>query len=718
MKKQWKIGNRADEDGAIAALVEALGIGFPTACLLYQRGYRTPSEAASFLRLEGELLHDPFLMADMAAACTRVTAAIDRKEKIAVYGDYDVDGVTAVSLLCLYLRSRGADVSYYIPNRVGEGYGVNRAAVEALVKGGVTLLLTVDTGITASEEVCYAASLGCDTVITDHHECQSELPAAVAVVNPRRPDCSYPFKELAGVGVAFKLVTALEYTKRKNALQSTEGFLSELCEQYIDLVALGTVADVMPLRDENRLIVSMGLKAIEASPRPGLRALSEASESGKGGKKKAITTSFLGFTLAPRINAAGRLRSASLAAELFLTESKEEAAAIAAELCEINRLRQEEENRILSEIRARIDADPALGEAPVIVLEDDGWNHGVIGIVSSRITERYGKPSILISFEGEDGKGSGRSVKGLNLVEALGACADLLVKYGGHELAAGLTVRRADLPAFRERLCAYAAERLAEKETVTTLEIDCELYPAELTLKQAEELSLLEPCGISNPVPLFCLRDALVREALPMGQNRHTKLLLEAGGRRFTAVFFGNSPEELGYVSGDRCDIAFQLSVNEYQGVRTEQLLLRDIRPSEAAEGELTEQARRYDEIRSGRLAPPPSLIPLREDFVRVYLHLKRTLPPDGGTVGLSSLLRALSDTPTASGPIGYVKLRLVLDILAESGVLKARLTEGGTVGKERYEITVPHLETKVDLERSWLYKQLKNSAKTTVPES
>jgi len=713
-RKTWQVNPRDDDAGSVSAIAERLGISFPTALLLYLRGYKTPEEASSFLHLKTEILRDPFDLPDMDAACKRILSALQNKEKIVVYGDYDVDGVTSVSLLCLYLKEKGADVTYYIPNRIGEGYGVNREAVTGLVNEGATLIITVDTGVTAVEEIAFASSLGCDTVVTDHHECHETLPQAVAVVNPRRPDSTYPFDELAGVGVAFKLVTALEYSDRKSRGIPTEGFLSDICHRYIDLVALGTVADVMPLRDENRLIVSMGLRRMDTAPRPGIKALLDAADGGKGKQKRRMTATTVGFALAPRINAAGRLRTASRAVELFLTDSEERAAEVAAELCEINRMRQAEENKIMEQIAARIAEDPTIGESPVIVLENEGWNHGVIGIVSSRITEKYNRPSILISFEDGMGKGSGRSVKGLNLVDALTHCADLLVKYGGHELAAGLTVREEDLPAFKERLNAYAREHLGDGEPEVILEIDCELFPHEITLRQAEELTLLEPCGTANPVPLFLMRDLTVTELIPIGSGHHTKLILEKDGKRFPAVFFGSSPEDLGYVSGDRCDIAFQLNVNEFQGRRSEQLVVRDMRLAREQQEENDADLTEYREARYGTALLPYTLLPKRDDFVAVYLRLKRSLPAEGGDVSLRALLNEMSDTPGQSGVMTYTRLRLVLDVLTDAGILLCEERALSRPGQETFHLTLTNPKQKVDLEKSCILKQL--TARTTTP--
>lgn len=701
-KKIWNIGSRSDS-AEVMNIAKTLGVSVPTANLLYNRGYVTPSDASSFIRLETELFHDPFLMTDMKKAAERIVTAMENGEKIAIYGDYDVDGVSSTCLLSLYFRDNGIDTVFHIPNRVGEGYGVNRDAIDKLVNDGTNLIITVDTGITAVEEAEYCASLGCDMVITDHHECRGDIPRAVAVVNPHRPDCSYPFKELAGVGVAFKLVTAVEMVLRQRRGMSTDGFLTDICKKYVDLAALGTVADVMPLVGENRLIVSMGLSYMERSPRIGLSALLDAVDAGKApAKKRKMTSSVIGFTVAPRINAAGRMASASRAAELFLSRNTDEIREIAEELCQTNTQRQNEENKIVDSLKERIEAELALG-SPVIVLDDIGWKHGVIGIVSSRITEKYGKPSIIISFEDGIGKGSGRSVKGMNLVEALLHCSDLLEKFGGHELAAGLTIKEENLSAFKEKLNEYAKTALGSEASVPTLELDFELSPSEMTLTQAEELDLIEPCGVGNPQPSFYCPSLTVLEVTSMGQGRHTKYLLDGNGKHISAVYFGSSPEELGFSPSDKVDIAFKLGVNEFRGVKSEQILLRDIRH---ADGQRIEREKEYDKYLSilDGVTPANEELPVRADFVSTYLHLKRSTPKEGSEVSLRSLLHSLK--PINGGEMSYIKLRLVLDVLNESGIIILGKEEGEK-GSESIRIKIPYIETKVDLTKSCIYSKL-----------
>lgn len=703
-EKIWNIKTYENMD-EIENISHELGITVPTACLLYGRGYKSSEEAKKFLRLETEFFHDPALMPDMDKAVNRICKAIESGEKAVVYGDYDVDGVTSVSLLYLYLKEKGLNVSYYIPNRVGEGYGVNKEAIKKLSESGNTLIITVDTGVTAIEEAEYAKSIGCDMVITDHHECREELPSAVAVVNPRRLDSKYPFPELAGVGVAFKVVCGLEFAIRKKNGGEALSALSYVCSNYIDLVALGTVADVMPLKDENRLIVSMGLKIMEDNPRYAITSLLNAVEAKPSQKKKAMSASVIGYTLAPRINAAGRMASATRAVELFLSKDKNESDMISAELCEINRQRQEEENKIADELKARIEQDQSLKNSAVIVLENDGWLDGVIGIVSSRITEKYGKPSILISFDGDNGKGSGRSIKGLNLVEALNYSSEYLIKYGGHELAAGLSIKRENLEAFKAKINEYAKNILGTSEPDTYIDIDCELDTDDITLNQALETEFLEPCGTSNPTPTFVSFDLKICDVHSLGaQGRHTKLILEKNGKRLSAVMFGTSPSDLPYAMGQRVDIAFRLNVNEYMGIKNEQVLIRDIRLTQLEKENDVRNHKRYEDILQGKIKPEGRDIPLRADFVSVYLHLKRNLR-DGGNIALKSLLQSL--IPLSGGePLNYVKLRFILDILNEMNIIKASLKESEN-GRETFIIKIPAVEAKVDLNKSCIYRQL-----------
>ena len=711
MQKKWNVlGVR---DRATEALADALGIGTLTAGLLSNRGYTTEEAASRFLRMEEEMLHSPMLLRDMDKAVARIADALQKQEKIVIYGDYDVDGVTSVSILYLYLQALGANVGYYIPNRMGEGSGLSAGSVDHLIDMGANLIVTVDTGITANKEVAHALSRGTDVVVTDHHECHGDLPNAAAVVNPRRPDCDYPFKELAGVGVVFKLLCAFE--AKHHALSEQEA-VRRICDTYADLVAIGTIADVMPIQDENRLIVAYGLHKIERAERMGLVALCEAVSRKPDGTRSArapkITSGFVGYPLAPRITAAGRISTASLAVELFLTDSREKADELAARLCDINRERQTEENRIAQEAYAYIEATHDFARDPVIVLEADSWHHGVIGIVASRITEKYGLPSILISFDGaqsdgdmEIGKGSGRSVKGLNLVDALVHCGDLLEKYGGHELAAGLSVRRENIAAFRERINTYARENFSHESLLPTLDADFEIGAEEVSLRNAEELRLLEPYGVANPVPSFILREMEVLEVQSISFGKHTKLLLARPDlSELTAMYFSRSPKEAAIYPGDRVDIFATMDINEFGGQKSAQLIVRDIRLCEADTVAYAALQARYAEIAGGaHIAPEEDVLPSREEFGTVYNFIRRRV-----RFGEEEFtVREMLQRDEQIGAIGYIKLRVILNVLFEMNLVGIE-----ELGPEKFVFKLYYQNKRTDLEKSAILRRLRAQAR------
>ncbi len=720
MTKKWIIHEKKGEvpESFLTQMAEELKVGEVLSRLLYSRGYHTVSAAKNFLCMESEMLADPFLLNDVEKGIERIRQAIERGERITVYGDYDVDGVTSVCTMYLYLRSKGGLVDYYIPNRAGEGYGVSKSAVDTLSERGTKLILTVDTGITANEEVAYAKTLGIDFVVTDHHECQNDLPEAVAVINPHRKDSTYPFRELAGVGVVFKTICAYEETVSGDSRIAS---LMRICDAYGDLVAIGTIADVMPIKEENKLIVSYGLSRIEKAPRMGLSALIESVqnsklETGKKPKKPGkITSGFIGYTIAPRLNAAGRIRSASLAVELFLTEDRARAAALAEELCEANRERQAEENRIMEEAYAKIEVEHDFEHDRVIVLAADDWHHGVIGIVASRITERYGLPCLLVSFEGCDpaahtdedvGKGSGRSIKGLNLVNALLHCSGTLLKFGGHELAAGLSVSRGSFALFKEAINRYAADHLDEEAMIPTVEADCELSFRDINMPLAENLRILEPYGVGNPVPAFLIRGASVAEIVPVSGGRHTRLSLGDGKVFFTAMCFSSSPESLNLYVGEKADLIFNLDINEWNGRKSVQLVVKDIRPAEGAALSLAEEKAEFDRIwAGGSFSPEDGILPSRDDFVAVYTAVRRQVRAGVETMTHRSLL---SQLPSGEGRgIGYVKLKLIIRILQELNLLGIE-----EVGDEVYHFRLQFQSGKTDLEKSNLLRRLRSQMK------
>lgn len=726
--RRWEVCTDAknDPDG-VKALEDELGVCHLTASLLYSRGYKTPRSAAAFIRRDGECFHDPFLLPDMDRAVNRVLKAIRSGERVMIYGDYDVDGVTSVATLFLYLRSKGASVDYYIPERTSEGYGVNENAIRRIAAGGSKLIITVDTGVTAVREVALAAALGVDVVVTDHHECHGELPDAAAVVNPHRPDSEYPFTELAGVGVAFKLVCAVEQTLSPQS----DRYLHRLCDDYADLVTVGTVADVMPLIDENRLIVSIGLGLLDKGSRVGFDALIRASAlDGRGAdgkrsgaaaadKPRKMTAGSIGFGIAPRMNAAGRIRSASIAEELLLTEDRDVADEIASRLCEINRERQELENAMTEEAFAVIEKTHDFARDRVIVIAGETWHHGVIGIVASRVTDRYGLPSILISFDGgrvtsgvsdgDMGKGSGRSIRGLDLASALASCSDLLERFGGHEMAAGLSLRRGKLDEFRRRINEYAAERLKKEDLVTVIEADAEAVPSDLTEEAVRELSLLEPYGTANPTPVFAMRGATVADIRAIGGGKHTSLTLERDGTALGAVIFRRSPDELGLCCGDTADLLFSPEINEFRGVSRVQLVLRDIRL--CAE----ERARRRGLISEyGRVVENPSmlipreLLPTREDFKRVYLYIKKKLAADPG---IPVNIYRLACATLGDGVGEYIKLRFILAILVQTEIISYAEVPDYTVDGGDLAIVLGEPGGKIDLCSSQIYRSLEARA-------
>ncbi|MCI5498639.1 MAG: single-stranded-DNA-specific exonuclease RecJ [Clostridiales bacterium] len=603
--QQWNIAQRSQE--AFQAM-ERQGVPSLVAATLCARGLTDLEEAKGLLSSGEDQLCDPFLMKDMDLAVARVSRALGNGEKIAIYGDYDVDGITSTCLLTHYLRAQGGDVCYYIPNRLSEGYGVNNEAVDRLAEQGVGLIITVDCGITALSEVRYAASLGIDVIITDHHECKEKIPAAVAVVDPHRKDCPYPFKDLAGVGVALKLVMALGGEKRYRAL-----FL-----EYADLAAVGTVADVMKLLGENRTIVRVGLNHLKKTRRRGLYALMVEA----GTLNRAITSTTVGYCLSPRINAAGRMGRAAMAAELILTEDPVRAETLAQELCELNRQRQAVELDIFNQCLALLAGKK---QYDCLVLADKAWHQGVVGIVASRLAEQFACPVFMICLQADGkGKGSCRSYGGFNLFCALDQCADLLEGYGGHALAAGFSIKEENIPAFRARMEEIVRGDTGGEEMVSTLQIDGEISnTAVLTVEQVEALSMLEPYGAGNPKPVFSLSGVTITCMSDVGGGRHLKMRASRDGRTVDMIFFSVTRAKSGLTVGDRADVAFYPQINEYRGSRTVQLHLVDLRPAYSPQ-QLSEQALYRKYRRGERLSPceARTMIPHREEFAALWRYL------------------------------------------------------------------------------------------------
>jgi len=551
--KRWKIKDRScDIFVHENSLINAL---------LISRGITTKEKVNAFLNPSLEQLYDPLLLKDMDKAVKRIDEAIKKREKIYIYGDYDVDGITSTAILYRAFKRLGVDVSFYIPDRVNEGYGINKDAIDHIHSLAVDLIITVDSGITAVEEIEYAKSLGLDVIVTDHHECKSIIPNTIAI-NPKRHDCSYPFKGLAGCGVAFKLVQALfNYYNIK-------GY-----EEFLDLVAIGTIADIVDIVDENRILVKYGLDMILNSDKVGIKAIKQIA-----GIKDTISTYNVAFQIAPRLNAAGRLSDAKIAVELFITNDEEKALQIAKYLDLENRKRQKIEQDILQECMDMISNEVDLKHDRVIVLSSPNWHVGVVGIVASRIVEKFRRPTILFCEEGEFLRGSGRSIEGFNLFENLVACSNLLEKFGGHELAAGMTLKKGNLVEFKNKLNALA-KMVDSKYFTECIDIDLEVDPQEVTIQTAEILSLFEPYGVGNKEPTFVLKNARVISKKPIGsQGQFIKFMVEKDNKVFECIDFTKDNDFLNK-DWEYVDIAFNFNINEWNGTKILQLNVKDIKP-------------------------------------------------------------------------------------------------------------------------------------------
>ena len=642
-----------------AAVNELVGAGYAplTALILASRGLNTGAEANAYLDCRAAL-PDPCLMRDMRTAARRVRQALDMGEKIAVFGDYDVDGITATCLLTAFLRSQGADCVSYIPGRLEEGYGLNPIAIRQLSSEGVKLIITVDCGITAVEEAELCAELGIDLVITDHHECKATLPRAAAVVDPHRPDCGYPHKNLSGVGVAFKLAATLAGSQEK------------VLEEYADMVCLGTVADVMPLQGENRVFVSRGLQALRNTHRPGIAALMRECSC----SSDSVSASSIGFMLAPRINAAGRMGQIDLAIDLFLTDDPVRAGELARALCELNHQRQQVESEIYAEAVSMLPA----GQVPEsIVLASERWHQGVVGIVASRIAEEYCCPTFLICLDGDHGKASSRSYGGFNLFSSLTALSGLLESYGGHELAAGFTIHRSNIDEFRRQISRLAAAFYSESGPRTQLDIDCAIPPEMLTIRGIEALEALEPCGNGCPKPVLMMEKLRIDRISMVGGGRHMRLRLRSPRGCFNAIYFSANPESASVEPGDLVDIAFNPQVNEFRGDRSVQMNVLDIRPSCAADCGCDDTG--YLALRRNALtgAIAEAILPDRATLAMVWRYLAAAPAP----IQEMPMCLCRKIVRWSGAPLDLGKLLVCLDIFSDVGLL--------TIGRLHKHITI-----------------------------
>lgn len=654
MQKRWQV--REPSPAGVQTLTKQLHISEILAKVLFNRNISSPEEARHFLYDTVADGYDPFLMKDMEKAVKRISQGIDAGENIIIYGDYDVDGITSTSLLYMVLTDLGAVPSFYIPERQHEGYGLNKNALQQLTDQQTDLVITVDCGI-SSYELIEEYKTKLDIIVTDHHEPPAQIPDAYAVLNPKQKDCAYPFKDLAGAGVAYKLCQALWTYRKKEPLSA-----------YTEIAALGTIADLVPLRDENRLLVQHGLQRMKEGCNTGLQALLEASSL----NKHTISAGRIAFTAAPRLNAAGRISHAEQGVRLLLETDSEKAKRMAQALSELNRERQDIEHTIAKQAVAQIEKE-GRGQDGVLIAFGTDWHVGVIGIAASRLVETYYRPALVISIHDGIGKGSCRSIAGFNMYEALQYADDLLLQYGGHPMAAGFSIEAGNIEAFRQRLNEYAAKTMTADDYIPVVTIDTALTGADITLDLIKELSCLEPYGMGNSRPVFSLTQCRVEEIRSIGRDKqHVRLVLSADHAKISGVGWSMAALCESVMAGDIVDAAFQLERNDFNGMSSPQLVLQDVHLRE------------------------PSIHLDRTVMIDVYLALKKIIPDWGMPIWQTQhrILAAMSDTYTAHD------MYAAIQVLKEIGVLRIRQHADGPA------YYFPVLSGKMCLDRSETYQK------------
>lgn len=668
--KKWVL--RKKDDNAYNLLKSKTDLTSLCASVLSARGIKDTDSAVEFF--SDEELSDPFLLKDMQKACDIIQEKIESGDLICIFGDYDCDGVTSTTVLYTYLECSGANVMYYIPERE-EGYGMSKEAIDKLSAEGVELIITVDNGISALEEADYIDSLGMQLIVTDHHQPSETLPKALAVVNPHRKDDVSPFKELCGVGVVMKLVAALD-----------GGSYDATLEQFADLICIGTIADVVKLTGENRTIVKRGLRLLSNTENEGLSMLLDSVKL-----KENISAVSVAFLIAPRINAAGRFASASIAVRLLLGQ-EENPAELVNTLMNLNNERKKTENDIISEIEKKLREDSTILDDRVLVIDGNNWHHGVVGIVCSRIMERFSKPVFIISTDENEARGSARSIKGFNVFEALSYCKDILIRYGGHELAGGFSLMPQDVPQFRKMINEYAQKNVPVMP-VMTLVADKALEKEDLTCDEVESLKMLEPFGEGNPEPLFLAVGALIEKVVSLSQGKHSKLEINYKGVKLSGLLFGVSPEALPVKAGMYADMLAVPEINDYNSRKSVVLRIKDIRKSGMQQDKYFSAKSVYEQVK--RKEPQdkkliPRIVPDRNDLVAVYKYI--------------STMKKATDTDSIfcdmSSGINYCKLRLCIDIMEELGFAE--------VDKVTDVVTFVMPTKKVDIESSQILKELR----------
>lgn len=670
--KNWSF--RELDKNKIKEFSQKTGLPVFTAMILYLRGVTELSQIEKYFD-SSCILPDPLSIKDMDIAAKRITQAVLSYEPICIFGDYDCDGVTATALLYSYLDSVGANVTYYIPDRNSEGYGMNRKAIDKLREKGISLIVTVDNGISALDEVRYASELGIDTVVTDHHKPLDLLPNAVAVVDPHRIDDKSDFKDYCGAGIALLLATALE------------GDSFTVIENYADLAAVGTVADLVPLSGSNRSIVKTGMRQLENTERAGLFELCQTAQIEK------MNAGNIGFKLAPRINAAGRLGSPYDALSLLLSEDSDESCQLASKLNSLNSKRQSIENEIYKEICEMLIDEPELAYDRVMVVSSEKWNAGVVGIVASKIVEKYGKPCIIICEDDEICKASARSITGFSIVDAIFACSGFLEKYGGHPMAAGLSIKRERINDFRRAINGYADK--LEYMPLPTIKIDCTLKPEGISVDMVHQLQAFEPFGYGNPKPIFALKGMKLEQVVPLSGGKHIKLVVSKGRARLGLVRFSMTPAQFPYPEGALLDFAVSLELNTFQQKESISFNIKDIRPADFDAEKAMLGVQLYEQYQKGiKRKDIADEYPTRDDFAAVYRYLK-AVPLEQYTV--ASVLSSIG-----SKKLGAFRLLMILDIMNELKLIDY------SRDNEELRVRVKNNSGKVDLNASSLYGKLK----------
>ena len=670
MRNNWRLKN--SDISAERSIESELNVSRVISGVLAARGYSGAEEAREFLFPSPKRDRDPFLMTDMNKAVERIRAAVTGGETIGVIGDYDVDGITATAILFKYFTRAGVKVIYHIPSRDGEGYGISNDTLKRLKERGCSLVISVDCGITAVAEARYARSIGLDMIVTDHHEVGNVIPDCVAVVNPKRPGDAYNYPKLSGVGVAFKLVSALGIADHE--------------EEYTAFAALGTLADMMPVTGENRTLIAKGMQYIRSGVNVGLSQLMD-----KAGVSSERFNSFtVSFILAPRMNAAGRIESAETALKLLLEDDEYTAGLIAEKLCALNKTRQETEAEIFRQAVETVENDETYKDDSIIVLYNENWHQGVIGIVAAKITEKYDKPAILFTLANGTGKGSGRSVSGFSIHKAVSECSELLTKFGGHEYAVGLGIEIDDIPAFRKRINEVASHIDIPPRV---LDIDCEIYPDELSLDTVDSIAALEPYGEGNPQPVFLLRDAKLTYLKVVGE-KHTRVSLRCGRLGYDAIYYNTLPDSMDVSAGDDVDVACALGVNEYNGQKNVQIVIKDI----SAAGTFDADMERFKAVRDDNAPVEDEDVPRFSDFERVYRALLRSgdraIRPDAFAAELSA----------GNEPFSALKVLIILSVFSELSLVD--LTENTS----SLFVSVIRGAPKTDLTRSELLRRIKHN--------